>query len=214
MRPTMKCQIISTKDALILVQRCLQGLLQPITRRPHDRERTELVQPGNVFVYTESESGIKRWTDGVNWSPSRILNNFLVYRELDKAFPPGEKKKAAKRTKRYTPYDRNSPGNRLPQQNNSANGEGIVVDGAHRLLSKDEERMLVGSLNESYCFKKDGLIKKTISITHNNQTWHVVWYYSYLAFLENKFPRPEHCWPNTVLSPELTGDQNFRCPLN
>ncbi|CEI88404.1 Putative YALI0B18282p [Rhizopus microsporus] len=26
--------------------------------------------------------GIKRWTDGLLWSPSRILGNFLVYREL------------------------------------------------------------------------------------------------------------------------------------
>jgi hypothetical protein len=32
----------------------------------------------------EEETGIKRWTDGLSWSPSRTLDNFLVYRELDK----------------------------------------------------------------------------------------------------------------------------------
>lgn len=37
-----------------------------------------MVQSGAVFVFDEHESGIKRWTDGLVWSPSRILNNFLV----------------------------------------------------------------------------------------------------------------------------------------
>jgi hypothetical protein len=37
-----------------------------------------MVQSGSVFVYDEQESGIKRWTDGHSWSPSRILANFLV----------------------------------------------------------------------------------------------------------------------------------------
>jgi hypothetical protein len=37
-----------------------------------------MVQSGAVFVFDEHESGIKRWTDGLVWSPSRILGNFLV----------------------------------------------------------------------------------------------------------------------------------------
>ena len=213
MKATWKCSIMTTKDALILVQRCIEGKMQPITRRPHDRERSELVQSGNCFVYTENGSGIKRWTDGINWSPSRILNNFLVYRELDKAFPPGEKKKATKRAKRYSPYDRPSPNRHHQQQ---IPQEVVRVAGSSRTLSKDEERLLVGSLNESYCFKENGLIKKTISVSYDNNIWHVVWYYSYFAFLEEreKFQRPEHTWPNTTLLPELINDQNFRCPLN
>lgn len=31
-----------------------------------------------MFVFDEKESGIRRWTDGLLWSPSRILWNFLV----------------------------------------------------------------------------------------------------------------------------------------
>lgn len=31
---------------------------------------------------THSESKIKRWTDGRLWSPSRILDEFLLYREV------------------------------------------------------------------------------------------------------------------------------------
>ncbi|CAO3597762.1 unnamed protein product [Absidia cylindrospora] len=32
---------------------------------------------------TGTTIGIKRWTDGLVWSPSRIFGNFLIYRELD-----------------------------------------------------------------------------------------------------------------------------------
>lgn len=34
--------------------------------------------PSSCQVFDEGESGIKRWTDGLIWSPSRILSNFLV----------------------------------------------------------------------------------------------------------------------------------------
>jgi hypothetical protein len=37
-----------------------------------------MITSGSVFVFDEDESGIKRWTDGFFWSPSRILGNFLV----------------------------------------------------------------------------------------------------------------------------------------
>lgn len=48
-----------------------------VKRRLREDER-KLVQSGQVFVFDERESGIKRWTDGLLWSPSRILWNFLV----------------------------------------------------------------------------------------------------------------------------------------
>jgi hypothetical protein len=90
--PTFYGHIASTQDALILFEACLSGAVNHVARRPHDRERTSLIKSGNVFIYEEHSSGIKRWTDGVPWSPSRILGNFLVYRELERPFPPGEKK--------------------------------------------------------------------------------------------------------------------------
>lgn len=57
-----------------------------------------MIQSGNTFIYEEKTTGIKRWTDGVIWSPSRILGNFLVYRELDKPFLSGEKRKTIKKS--------------------------------------------------------------------------------------------------------------------
>lgn len=97
MKPTWDGFLHTTYDALMVLEACLRGNLKHVARRPHDRERTQVIRSGNVFIYEEKSSGIKRWTDGVTWSPSRIMGNFLVYRELSAPFPAGEKKKAKKR---------------------------------------------------------------------------------------------------------------------
>lgn len=73
----------STKDAVLVIQAVLRGDFPLVDHRPQDRERAELIKSGNVFVFIEESSGIKRWTDGISWSASRILGRFLVYRELD-----------------------------------------------------------------------------------------------------------------------------------
>lgn len=54
------------------------GVIPRVVRRPNDRERRELIVRGRVFVFGVEESGIRRWTDGKVWSPSRIDGNFLV----------------------------------------------------------------------------------------------------------------------------------------
>lgn len=73
----------TTADALRIVELCRVGKLGRVSRRLHDKER-QLIRSGSVFVFDELESGIKRWTDGRVWSPSRILGNFLIYRELER----------------------------------------------------------------------------------------------------------------------------------
>lgn len=83
-RPTYTGYIATSKDALIIFQAVLSGVLTPVHRRPSESERSELVKSGNVFVFIEETSRIKRWTDGISWSPSRILGRFLIYRELSK----------------------------------------------------------------------------------------------------------------------------------
>nr|CAG8511597.1 13668_t:CDS:2 [Entrophospora candida]CAG8514098.1 7150_t:CDS:2 [Entrophospora candida] len=60
---------------------CHQGVIQRTARRLLEKEKEELCG-GKVYVFDEKESGIKRWTDGRLWSPSRIIKDFLVYREL------------------------------------------------------------------------------------------------------------------------------------
>lgn len=41
-----------------------------------------MVKSGAVFIFSVEESGIKRWTEGLAWSQSRISGNFLVGKVL------------------------------------------------------------------------------------------------------------------------------------
>ncbi|KAF2434742.1 hypothetical protein EJ08DRAFT_693244 [Tothia fuscella] len=168
--PTWHGFIHTTADALQILEGCLNGKLHHIPRRPHDRERPHIIASGNVFIYEENASGIKRWTDGVTWSPSRIMNNFLVYRELNEPFPAGEKKKAKKRK-------RSSPNGDAEIENSNAQTE--------------EDRKLVGSLVDSYGFKRNGLIKKTLNIKLHGVNHHIVSYYNLPDVKENKYHRPQ-----------------------
>ena len=68
----------NTVQALRLVYAVRLGTVPSIIRRLNDAERKEKIISGAVFVFCVEESGMKRWTDGRNWSPSRIDGNFLV----------------------------------------------------------------------------------------------------------------------------------------
>jgi len=68
----------NTVQALRLVHAARQGVIPRVIRRPNDTERREMIVSGAVFVFGVEESGIRRWTDGLLFSPSRIDGNFLV----------------------------------------------------------------------------------------------------------------------------------------
>jgi Gti1/Pac2 family len=68
----------NTVQALRLVQAAWLGIVPRIIRRLNDAERKEKIVSGAVFIFGVEESGMKRWTDGKLWSPSRIDGNFLV----------------------------------------------------------------------------------------------------------------------------------------
>lgn len=57
-----------------------RGICPVVTRRLHDNEKSSMIRSGAVFAFDEHATGIKRWTDGAFWSPSRIIGNYLVYR--------------------------------------------------------------------------------------------------------------------------------------
>ena len=67
-------------DALIVINLCRLRQLDYVNQRVGEADRERLIRSGSVFVFDENAAGIKRWTDGLAWSPSRICNNFLVYR--------------------------------------------------------------------------------------------------------------------------------------
>ncbi|KAK8007052.1 hypothetical protein PG989_001042 [Apiospora arundinis] len=179
LQPTFVGYISSTVDALVLFEACLTGHTSHVPRLPHDLERANLIRSGNVFIYEENSSGIKRWTDGVSWSPSRILRNFLLYRELDKPFQPGEKRAMEQTDK--------SIGVTQPTSTSLANAVGsssVDMGGLAFQYSdasgndKDTEKALGEPLVDSYQIKPNGLVKKTTSVQYRGIIHHLVSYYN------------------------------------
>jgi Gti1/Pac2 family transcription factor len=150
--------IETTGDALLILEAARRGMIPRVTRRLVDSER-KMITSGSVFVFDEDESGIKRWTDGFFWSPSRILGNFLLYRET-------EKRGAGHR----------GPRNEAPDQGEQSGGVDASGSGGSKLegqtlsrprgettrlgIDRQRERSLVGSLTNSYKFKTGGMMKK------------------------------------------------------
>lgn len=215
LEPTYTGYVATTQDALILFEACLTGVLHHVPRRPHDRERGSLVRSGSVFIYEENSSGIKRWTDGVTWSPSRILGNFLVYRELERPFPPGEKKRAMKKARRPAPTTR--PGEPYPRQDNGHTySPSASAQFGERSHQTEIERALVGSLVDSYGFKDSGLVKKTMSVAVAGVTHHLVSYYSVEDVTRGALSIPSMVDTLRCIRPraELTQKQSFRAPID
>ncbi|KAG0743868.1 hypothetical protein G6F57_009912 [Rhizopus arrhizus] len=151
--------IETTTDTLLIFEACRQGVLPKINRRLQERERGA-IKSGTVIVFDEKESGIKRWTDGLIWSPSRILGNFLIYRELEGRELLDEK-----------------TSNMLSTNDFQYNEE---------YKTNNRERALVGSLTDTYKFKKGGLIKKTLSIQVGGSSQHLISYYTKEDVLSGK----------------------------
>lgn len=185
----------SIKDALLIVQKILDKNLNLVTRRPYEREREGLIKSGNVFVFIEQHSGIKRWTDGVAWSPSRILGKFLVYRELDKkSINEKEDKKRKKRKINDESSSKNCLSKKLtPNQNEDDN----YINNAFIDVIQDSKENFVGL----YGIKDQGLIKKTLSLTTTSkdlniddsdekQIIHLISYYNADDVLNGKLKRP------------------------
>ncbi|PVH68052.1 hypothetical protein DL98DRAFT_507145 [Cadophora sp. DSE1049] len=213
--PTFYGHIASTQDALLLFEACLSGSLNHVERRPHDRERVSLIKSGNVFIYEEHSSGIKRWNK-VPWSPSRILGNFLVYRELERPFPPGEKRRAMKRDKRQPGISKQETFSGSNYSYTSPVDSSTFDSPDANSPSKEAERSLIGSLIDSYGFKEEGLVKKTVSVTVSGVSYHLVSYYAVADVKNDKFTTPskDPRFRHITVRPDLLTKQNFRTPID
>ncbi|EAU83455.1 cAMP-independent regulatory protein [Coprinopsis cinerea okayama7 len=190
--------IETTGDALLILEAARRGLIPRVTRRLVDSER-KMITSGSVFVFDEEESGIKRWTDGFFWSPSRILGNFLLYRETDKR---------GNRNARNADPDSDSPdGSRsegaLSRPKNETTSLGI---------DKHRERSLYGSLTNSYKFKSDGLMKKTFSLTIGGVAQHLISYYKIEDVEQGRLRTPSSLpeLASLEISPEYLDKTHFR----
>lgn len=73
--------ISNYEEALLLVHAARLGGVELSTERLNSDER-EMINSGNIFIFIENENGMKRWTDGRIWSPSKICGEFLIYQEV------------------------------------------------------------------------------------------------------------------------------------
>jgi hypothetical protein len=75
---------------------------------------------------------------------------------------------------------------------------------------------LIGSLVDSYGFKEEGLVKKTVSVTVGGVSYHLISYYTVTDVMNNKFTTPskdlrfQHITPR----PDLVTEQNLRTPID
>ncbi|KAF5355600.1 hypothetical protein D9757_012904 [Collybiopsis confluens] len=206
--------IETTGDALLILEAARRGLIPRVTRRLVDSER-RMISSGSVFVFDEEESGIKRWTDGFFWSPSRILGNFLLYRETDKR-GPSQKGSAG----RYQQEDSEESGTGGNGGGNGGNGSTSLsrpkTESSSTPLGIDKfrERSLVGSLTNSPKFKSDGLMKKTFSLNIDGVAQHLISYYR-IGDVENGRLRSPSSLPELAsldISPEFLDKTHFRNP--
>ncbi|CAO3617926.1 unnamed protein product [Cunninghamella echinulata] len=205
MAETFHGYIDTTQDVLLVFEGCKRGLLPRISRRLQEKER-KMIQSGSVFVFDEKESGVKRWTDGLVWSPSRILGNFLIYRELEKK--NGDKRGSISSSQHYDHRQRSY------SIDTASASSTISAAGGEFISDKAKEKRLVGSLSDVYNFRKDGLIKKTMSIVVNGSNQHLISYYHPQDILDKKLRSPSSVpeLASLEISPELLVKQNFRIP--
>ncbi|KAK7037768.1 hypothetical protein VNI00_010729 [Paramarasmius palmivorus] len=191
--PPFHGYVETTVNALRLIHAARQGVIPRITRRLNDTERRSMIKSGAVFIFSVEESGIKRWTDGLLWSPSRIVGNFLVYREInERASSRGSNHK-----KTYTGDDsralsihRNSPG-----------------------LSAGYKSSLTSGSDQG-TFKPGGLIKKTITVTIEGSDLHLISYYTSEDIRSGRLKRPSSR-PDIMslyMPPHIFRLTNFRVP--
>lgn len=189
MQPPFFGYIETTKDALLVFEAARRGMVPRVTRRLLDTEKQQMIKSGAVFIFDSSESGIRRWTDGMEWSPSRILGNFLVclvfmvgagtcqcvhllihqvYREQPKINKRGSGDLEPLLTSPTGPTSQTlepSLSDSPPDHpaDNALFGQGELrprsSSDAAR-IDKQRERQLVGSLTNDTRFKANGLVKK------------------------------------------------------
>lgn len=83
------CFINTARDAALMIVASEAKKIEQLTKRLKPQERNA-IHSGSCFVFSETKSGMKRWTDGMKWSKSRVEGNFLVYSQMQ---PESKRKK-------------------------------------------------------------------------------------------------------------------------
>ncbi|KAJ2725590.1 Gluconate transport-inducing protein, partial [Coemansia sp. Benny D115] len=147
--------IDTAHDALLIFEACNNGFLPRVQRRFSERER-QTIRSGAVYVWDEEETGMRRWTDGRTWSPSRVHGCFLIYYELE--------------GRRHQFVNKNSATSGRSSRNSPRSGQ---VESSPFVTSSFDP------CPPNIMQKEQGLIKKALSLcTNDKRKLHLVCYYS------------------------------------
>ncbi|KAJ2160817.1 Gluconate transport-inducing protein [Coemansia sp. RSA 552] len=186
--------VSTSEDALALFEACRLGYKQRVPRRLSDAERAA-IRSGSVFVWEEGESGMKRWTDGRSWSPSRVQGCFLTYHEWQ------GRRRAQRRPSFHTMH-----GFSLP-----AGMHGVPM-GIARYGHFIGGPTKAGSTQVQYGFpKENGMLKKALSIrTTDGMKLHIIAYYSKEDHAQRRLmtPTTDPNFPRLVVPPNLYPDMS------
>ncbi|KAJ2787383.1 Gluconate transport-inducing protein [Coemansia interrupta] len=146
--------IDTAHDALLIFEACNSGFLPRVQRRFSDRER-QTIRSGAVYVWDEEETGMRRWTDGRTWSPSRVHGCFLIYYELE-----GRR-------------------HQFVNKNNAIGGRSSRSSPRSGQVEPTPFHTTYDSSPPNIMQKEQGLIKKALSLcTNDKRKLHLVCYYS------------------------------------
>ncbi|CAE6430177.1 unnamed protein product [Rhizoctonia solani] len=198
-----KLMLKSTKDALLIIEAAERGLFPRLVRRLTEQERAQSIYSGAVLVYDEFESHIRRFTDTLVWSPSRIIGNYLVYREMREREPRPTSRAGA------TSSPQSSSARSLVRPRTDCSLEQSEAE------RKRKEQLYVGSLTHNERFKPNGLVKRTFSLMTEGKHIHVIGYYTHEDAMEECFLTPSEYpdFANLSISQDLLKDKSvFRVP--
>lgn len=84
LHPTYRGYVQTKQDALLLLEACISGRLNPLPRPPYENEYHLLTQSGFVFIYDENTIGVKDWNDRIWWDSVHRESDFDLSQEAGK----------------------------------------------------------------------------------------------------------------------------------
>ncbi len=194
------------------LQAARRGMIPRVTRRLNDFERRTMVKSGAIFIFSVEESGIKRWTEGLAWSQSRISGNFLVciagidlvcsgpYSLSSRQLYREVADRSTRTTQQLADLPMYPHRGHLPEPSLSYKPRGLVKK--------------VRSLSPLVSAQADG--QQTITVKIDGSDYHLISYYTQEDLAAGFLRRPTS-HPDLMaieIPPELTRSTNFRYPPN
>ncbi|KAI9330860.1 Gti1/Pac2 family-domain-containing protein [Obelidium mucronatum] len=171
-------------DAYILVEACVQGLLDPIINLPLIVSGLS-IRSGSVIIFPERKDQVQqsRWRDGGQWSASRISGAFLLYREIESIG------KGISKHQRHGQEAGSMFGTKLRPNTRFPNG--LTLNRPDTNERTDSEMFSTTSLRQNTRLINNGMAKRTISLTGSDGNRYRVISYFYPSDVEHLYKKQD-----------------------